>query len=334
MKKIILAFIALSGILASCSKEDITISSPTTFKINAQTVIDKVYEMNSGDLIALRDGNKLNVTLYVFDESGVCVSKVSEQFDSYSHIMSADVYLPSGNYTAVATTHVSSSVEFWEFENTENLSTFKIKDLDRVGGGSKILGISVEDFYKGNDSQTINLNPEIVGAIAIVEVLEWKYCKYADVAGFYLLGKQSDDYITFDTYGKYDTSTSTKKEFSYIKDIVKYNPSISGTYSYFFTFPIKGASFQFAFYDTKDRYARFGPEFTGDINAGETEEFICYFNPDGTPEFLWTYVEPKNNNTKSVTLQEKTGNKVESINSHLVYDYNEQSISIKNYLNE
>lgn len=327
MKKIIFAFLVFVGILTSCTNDDITISNTITFKVNPQTVVDNLYEYKIGDLTSLNDNSKLNVTLYVYDANGVLVSKVSNQYSAYTHMMTVDIDLPAGSYTAVATTDVTSNINYWTFEGTDNLTTFKISDTGKVGGKNKILGLSVKKLNIENESKTISIDVENAGAVAFVRFQDWN--KYNDVKTYSLLGKQACDYITFDTNGNNDYSLRSSNSFDYIKAKYDYDSQYTGAVTYFFTFPIKNGSFQFYAVTTNGTSVKIGPEWLDEIKRGSSYYFLYKFVAGGDDEAYWYDMTPTRNNSKAIGMQETANTEIETANDHVLYDYEGGYISIK-----
>lgn len=327
MKKILLAFFALIGILTSCTNDDITISNSITFKVNPQTVVDNLYENKAGDLTSLGSSYKLNVSLYIYNSEGILVEKVSDQYSAYTHMMTANIDLPAGSYTAVAETHVSGSVEFWSIEGTEHLSTFKITDNGYIGGKSKILGLSIRKFNIQDDAKTIDIDVENAGAVACVQFSNWN--KYTNVKTYTLMGKQACDYITFDTNGNNDYSLKSSSSYTYYKYKSDYDSKYSGSVGYFFTFPIKNASFRFYAVTTNNESVAIGTEFVDDVKKGESYLFWYVCNDDGDDEAYWFDMTVSESKSRAFEIQEKVISEDKYINDHLVYDYEGKSISIK-----
>ena len=322
MKKILFAFVTLVGIFCSCTNDDITISRTITFKVNPATVVENLYERNAGDLTSLSSGAKLHVSLYVYDEKGILVDKVSNEYSAYTHMMTKDINLSSGSYTAVATSYVTSSVEFWSFSGLDQLSTFKITDNGYIGGKSKILGLSIKNFTIGNDSETININIENAGAVALVYLYHWN--KYTNVLNYRLMGKQACDYISFDNYGSKDYSIKSESSYKYIKYQHTYDSNYASGYGYFFTFPIKNASFRFYAETTDNQLVPMGVEFVDDVKVGETYAFEYDFDTD---EATWYDMTPNGTRSTSNTgFVEKLKN---ADNDRIIYNYENQSISIQ-----
>ena len=322
MKKTLFALIALVGIVSSCTNDDIKISRAITFKVNPATVVSNLYERNAGDLTSLSSGAKLQVSLYVYDENGILVNKVANEYSAYTHMMTTDIDLSAGNYTAVATSHVTSSVDFWTFSGLDQLSTFKITDNGYIGGKSKILGLTIKKFTVGNSSETVNINIENAGAVALVQFYQWN--KYNNVSTYAFMGKQTCDYVSFDNLGNKDYSIKSESTYNFFKIKFDYDPNYSGASNYFFTFPIKNASFRFYAETTDKEWLTMGPEFVDDVKEGESYWFVYDFEND---EASWYNMTPVG--TPSSSPQEVLEKFKDTENERILYDYEGQSITIQ-----
>lgn len=327
MKKIIFALFALVGIISSCTNDDITISNTITFKVNPQTVVDNLYEYKAGDLTSLGSRYKLNVSLFIYNSEGILVDKVSDQYSAYTHMMTANIDLPADSYTAVAETHVSGDVEFWNIEGTEHLSTFKITDNGYIGGKSKILGLSIRKFNIEDDAKTIDIDVENAGAVACVQFSNWN--KYNNVKTYALMGKQACDYISFDTNGNNDYSLKSSSSYNYYKYKTDYDSNYYGSVGYFFTFPIKNSSFRFYAETTDNEFVPMGIEFVDDVIKGHSYVFAYFFNDEGDDNAYWFDMTDSESKSRALGIQEKVISEDDYKNDHLVYDYEGKSISIK-----
>lgn len=324
MKKyILLSAIAIAAVFTSCSNDEVEVSKAITFKLNPATVVSNLYERNAGDLTALTSGSKLIVTLFVYDENGILFNKTQNSFTAYTHMMNADVFLPAGKYTIVATTHVTSSVNYWDFTGTEQLSTFKIKDNGYIGGKSKILGLSIKSIVVDNNSETYNINIENAGAVALVWFYQWN--KYTDVKTYALMGKQACDYVSFDNYGEKDYSIRSASSYNYYKSKHEYDKDYTGATAYFFTFPIKNASFRFYAETTDGQSVAMSKEFVDDVKQGESYLFMYEFVSDGTDEAYWYNMTPSSTRSADINLDKYKFNE----NDRIKYDYEGGSISIR-----
>ena len=322
MKKTLIAFFAVIGLFSSCTNDDITISRAITFKINPATVVENLCEYDAGDLTSLDGGSSLYVSLYIYDNKGILVDKVSNSYSAYTHMMTADIELPSGDYTAVATSHVSSSVDYWIFSGQDQLSTFKIKDNGYIGGKDKILGLTIKTFTVGNNSETFNIDIENAGAVALVLFNSWN--KYSNVVEYALKGKQSCDYISFDNQGNKDYSIQSESSYNFRKILFDYDSDYDGAVGYFFTFPIRNASFRFYAETTDNESIPMGPEFVGDVKVGDTYYFVYDFEND---EATWYDMTP--NGTRANSRVEILEKLKKTDKNRIKYDYEGQSISIQ-----
>lgn len=326
MKKyILLSAIAIAAVFTSCSNDEVEVSKAITFKLNPATVVSNLYERNAGDLTALTRGSKLIVTLFVYDENGALVNKTDNEFSAYTHMMNADVYLPAGKYTAVATTHVTSNVDYWTFNGTEQLSTFQIKDNGYIGGKDKILGLSIKSFVIDNESETFNINIENAGAVAFVWFKNWN--KYTNVKEYSLRGKQACDYVSFDNYGNKDYSIRSESTYKFYKVLFEYDSDYSGGVAYFFTFPIRNASFRFYAETTDGQDVAMSQEFVDNVNQGESYAFVYEFVSGGTDEASWYDMTPSGTRSSfgAIDLNKFKFNE----NDRIKYDYEGGRISIR-----
>ncbi len=322
MKKILFALIAFAGILSSCKNDDITISKAVTFKVNPATVVNNLYEYKAGDLTSIDSGDKLHVSLYIYDEKGILVKSASEDFSAYTHMMTTDIFLPAGSYTAIATSHVISDVNFWSFSGTDQLSTFKIQDEGYIGGKSKILGLTVKNLDISDKTETINVNIENAGAVAFVYFKSWN--KYSNVAQYTLLGKQACDYLSFDNKGTRDYSIRSDDSYNYYKVLFNYNPNRTFTCNYFFTFPIQKASFCFGAITTNDKLVYLYNEFVDNVVIGESYFFLCDFDEE---KAYWYDVTP--NSTRANSGNEMLEKIKNTDNNRVLYNNDAKSISIR-----
>lgn len=324
MKKLFFALMVLVGMFSSCTNDDITISRAVTFKVNPATVVDNLYERNAGDLTSLSGNSKLQVTVYVYDSKGILVNKASESYSAYTHMMTADISLPKGTYTAVATTNVTSSIDYWTFSGTDQLSSFKITDNGYIGGKNKILGITVQSFSVGDGTQTVNIDVKNAGAVALVLFYKWN--KYSDVSGYSLMGKQACDYVSFDNRGTMDYSLRSDNSYSFFKVKFDYDAQYTNASAYFFTFPIKNASFRFYALTTENKSLAISQEFIDNVELGKTYWFVYDFEED---EASWYDMTPSSARQTSNVSNMELLNLKNDADSHVVYDYEGKSISIR-----
>ena len=321
MKKYLVIFAVLfTVIMSSCSNDDIPVNRTVTFKLNPATVVDNLYELNAGDLTSLSSGATLNVCLYVYDESGHLAAQDMQEFGAYTHIMTSNLNLGKGTYTAIALSYVSSSVEFWGFSGIEDLSTFKITDEGYIGGKSKILGLTVKQVYVTEGDNTINIDIENAGAVACVVITNWN--RYNNVKTFGLAGKQSCDYITTNNYNDVEYSIKSKSDYGFYKVKYDYNSNRTGATSYFFTFPIKNAAMKFFAETTSGSINYLGSNLVDDINLGDS--YLIGYDVT-SEETEWWDMTPDSRSTRSGKLLDE----VQANKSQAVYDYVNHTIVIR-----
>ncbi len=103
MKKYLAIFAVLFTVtMSSCSNDDIPVDRAVTFKLNPATVVENLYELNAGDLTSIPSGATLNVGVYVYDDSGHLVAQDAQEFGAYTHILTSNLNLGKGTYTAIA----------------------------------------------------------------------------------------------------------------------------------------------------------------------------------------------------------------------------------------
>ena len=322
MKKILLSIITLIGLLSSCSNDDITIDRTFTFKVNPATVVDNLYEYKAGDLTSLSSGSTLHVTLLIYNDEGSLIHNVSNDYSAYTHMMNADVNLSAGNYTVVAISNVSSSVDFWTFSGLDQLSTFKITDNGYIGGKSKILGLTIKRITVGNSSETFNIDIKNAGAVAFIRFYQWN--KYSNVSSYAFMGKQACDYLSFDNQGENDYSLKSESTYKFYKFKIDYDSNYSNASGYFFTFPIKNASFRFYAITTDDEFIAMGPEFVDDVRLGESYCFLYNFEEGNA---YWYNMTP--NQARSTKALNKVDTQDELNSNCIVYDYECKCITIQ-----
>lgn len=322
MKKYFAIFAALSAvILSSCSNDDIPVSHSITFKLNPSTVVDKLYEWSAGDLTSLTSDRILNVELYIYDQSGELVCHDSQDFNSYTHIMTSHLELGNGTYTAVAVSHVSGDVDFWDFDGMSNLNTLKITDNGYIGGESKILGLTAKKIQVSDGNKTFNIDIENAGAVICIHITNWN--RYSDAAYFGLISKQSCDYLTMDSNGEAEYSLESKSSYAYYMLRFAYNSEYVGIYSYSFSFPIRNAAMKFFIESTDNTRYYLGNEFVKTLSYGGS--------------YLVEY-DVTNETTSWTDVTTRCGSGYESYSPvqeasecqpAVVYDYEAQSISIR-----
>lgn len=257
MKKILFAFLALIGIMTSCTNDDIEITHATTVKVDPSSVLSTfTYENKPGELTMFDTKYKLRITVLAYNESGLLVDKNITYCSNYSQIGTIELNLPEGKYKTYAITDVmNSEIEFWKVEDTQNLATTKIVDQGYIGGQNKILGIATSTIIvSAHNNNEFTLKPEAAGSLCLVEW--YNIHQFSDVAKYTLQTTKSCDFLQFTAEerngyniaeeshnGSFDWRMAYVEPDNYKGDIV---------YGYYFVFPLKNVEFRYTYQDKNE----------------------------------------------------------------------------------
>ena len=132
MKKILLGLLVLMTTFVSCTdQEDIEIAYQTDMSITASHIFDG-YTTVLGDEFNMKGTNNgdwdLNLHAFIYDENGILVKKVEEQYPSLTSTLNFDLDLLPGKYSVVAIaeftgTFAGNDYKFWNISNEENSSS-------------------------------------------------------------------------------------------------------------------------------------------------------------------------------------------------------------------
>lgn len=328
MKKIItILTVLLTVILSSCSNDEIPVEHTVTFKLNPATVVENLYEANPGDLTSIYEKYKLNIDLYIYDESGQLVNKDIQEVKSYTNITTSNINLSNGKYTIVAISHTTSIDDtkypnFWSFEGFDNLNTLKITDNGKIGGNLKILGLTVEKIDVTDIDNTFKIDIQNAGAVACVAFLNWN--RYKDIDKYQLTMNNACNYITTNKNGEVEHSIKSESVNAFIAVQLSYTAEIPLGWGYFFTFPTKNTSLQFYAVTTEAKKIAL-KNASNEIDFEQGKSYL--FTYDVTKEeakWLDATNDNSSRNTPSEVLQNSACRK-----PSIVYDYENMSISIK-----
>ena len=132
------------------------------------------------------------------------------------------------------------------------------------------------------------------------------------------------DYVSFDNQGTKDYSIKSESTYEFYKIKFDYDSNYSGASSYFFTFPIRNASFRFYAVTTDKEWVPMGTEFVDNVNIGESYWFVYDFEDDTAS---WYDMTP--NSIRSKTRTDALEKFKDNENDRIVYDYEGLSISIQ-----
>lgn len=262
MKKILnisFAFLALLGILSSCSNDDIKIGQATVVKVDPSAVLSTfTYEVKLDELTMFDKEYKLRVTVLAYNQDGLLEDKKVNYCSNYNEIATARLDLPEGTYTVYAVTDVmNDEIEFWTIEGTESLATTKIVDQGYIGGQNKILGIATSKITVTTDNtKEFSLQPEAAGALCVVFFNSIH--KYSNRTKYALEMTKCCNYLQFtndksEGYNTAEESNNGKFDW-YLGYIEPQDITSNNVYGYYFVFPMKNVEFMFTYETDDDGY--------------------------------------------------------------------------------
>lgn len=331
MKKYLTIFAVLfTVILSSCSNEDIPVSQSTTFTINPTSVIEPLLECEivAGELETLPSGFGLHVQLFIYNSNGELIQHEEETLPNYTSLMKREVYLPSGDYRALAITDVkASTTDYWEFENMDNLSGATIKSRDKLGYQWKILGLQSAHFtVEDGQAKDFRMTPTAYGALFTVGYQNIH--AYSDVVNLGLAANRSADKLVFNSVGNPTlTVESNNNEFNWWNNYITVaEESDSFVYRYSFQLPISKYSLEFEA-ETTDSYITLSNQWTLDLKAGDGFIFLINLNDDGEITTQASQVAGSRANTDFPILENiRNSAAPNSVNLSAI-----QSVELRNY---
>lgn len=312
MKKILFFYtLAIAAILTSCKNDEITISKPVNFTVNPSSVVTpfSAGEINAGDLESFHQDCKLIVELYIYNAEGDLVKKFSESFNNYAVQMKSSLFLPSGDYTAVAITHVDDLVDdihYWKIEGIEKLEGLRIIDGGYVGGQNKVLGVSTYNFSVDKYTEDISINVQPAGSLLTVFYYNFKALSSYDVEGYYLFGNKTMDYLEFDRSGYTNVVANNHGgSYDWLLDYLdmSYYSSSSATniYSYEFTLPMTNIGLQY-YIKIGDTYYSVGSG-TLTTSAGGCYYANLYLSSN-VDEITTSFGQTRSSDTRSLSIED------------------------------
>lgn len=252
MRKLAFLFVLIAGfLLASCNNDDIPVGNTTVIRINPSTVISSFsYQINSGDLDGVEDGQSLRIRLFVYDENGILCASGQQEIQNY--LTSATFTLNLENdkeYTAVAISDITDSnsdnlAEYWSVSDALTLANLQItyKGSDINYGSQEILGITSANVVSGNN---VTIDLQAAGAMV---------CSYvknlhanSSVDNILIWGSRGNGYFDFDNGAL--NSNPDLEMLPYFMDIDVPNTSYSGVYAYKFLMPQTSYGIYLGLYD-------------------------------------------------------------------------------------
>lgn len=160
--------------LSSCTDQyDVDIKYESGITVSAAHIFDSFQSVKKGDFdLSKYPGWQIDLSVFIYDDSGKLIDKVSQQSNSISDILRHELELPSGKYKAISIARFGKGSEyFWIIENPENLSTFIIEEAKESYNQFvfETLGIDVREIIVENQPPKINIEvPPVTGLLQII----------------------------------------------------------------------------------------------------------------------------------------------------------------------
>ena len=313
----------MMGIIAaftSCTNDDITISKATNIKVNPSTVIAPfTFEINTGELETFAQGNKLRVSLLIYNQEGILQAKEVQYLTNYASLINPNINLPYVDYTAIAITDVVEyddevTFEFWKLVNEEKLTEAKIEDTGYIASQRGILGIAKKQFTVSEENnKTKEINVEPAGGLFLVTLFNPLY--FSDVVRVGALANKTAEHFEFDYQGNFSVShASDGGDLSWwmcIFDIEDYNKGTTSAYKYYFIPKTNNYKFQFTVITDEDDYI-YLDDYSVNINQGD--EYLLYLDLfDEEEESPYSFLLPVNGESERANPSSTTDKLLQKI---------------------
>ena len=226
MKKILLKLLVVMSIVVSCTdKELIEVAYQADMTITASHIFDS-YKTVIGDEFHMKGTNfgewDLNLHAFIYDENGILVKKVEEQYPNLTNTLNFDLDLVPGKYSVVAIAEFSGKLvgkdyKFWNISNEDNLTDLKIVESSTICNSPfETLGITSAEFEIGDKKESVYIDVKPV--TGLLQTIIW-----------------DDDFsnMGIDGYSFYAPYIEDLTIYAAdLKQIVKFNGGIEPSYDY------------------------------------------------------------------------------------------------------
>lgn len=274
MKKILFAFLALMGIMTSCTNDDIEIGHATTVKVNPSGVVAPfTFEINAGELESFGTDFKLRVRVLAYDKDGRLCSQDVQYLSNYAGLANCNLSLSTGEHRIIAITDVINTKsgtkvpEYWTISGTENLSTCKLTDAGYTGGQYKILGVASKSVNIIDGENSCTLNPEPVGALCLVYMQNMLH--YSGITDYEIDMNRTSDFLEFNNDGTFTPAIENHNGvYDWRLCAFDRNESWNNLYNYYYVLPMKNVSFRASVKQNGSWVTSIAPEQTINLEAG------------------------------------------------------------------
>lgn len=278
----------MMGIIAaftSCTNDDITISKAINIKVNPSTVIAPFnFEWNTGDLETFNSAYNLRIQLLIYNENGILAAKETVYGTNYATIANTNLFLPSGEYTAIAITDVVKydkgkvTFSYWDLKDEAKLTSAKIEDTGYFTSERGILGLGklqIEVSEGKNQSYTINVEP----AGGLFLALMYNPFYYSDVEKIGIEVNKNASHYGFDSNGNFNVSQETSGDeydwWMFYIDEEDHDKEYSMIYGYYFIPAMNNYRMRFVARTDDKKYTLYSPL---TMNVEKGVEYLLYLD--------------------------------------------------------
>lgn len=168
--------LALMSLYSCSSDEEIEIAYKSGIGITAAHIFDDYEPYQVGDFYMSKDGWKLNLSVFVYDENGKLVDKSEKLCSSISESLDYTPHLTPGTYTVVSIADFREGLggndyKFWNIENESNIQDLSITENENIYPEVfETLGLDIQKISITNKS--VAINADIKPITALVHIYE------------------------------------------------------------------------------------------------------------------------------------------------------------------
>lgn len=186
MKKIILSLLAIAGIFASCSNDDIEVNTygDIVYAVSTQSVYDDFNISEDFKEKLLSNDYNIGVYTFLYDTEGNLVVSDSTFTTTFGKIEQHFSNVPTGTYTAVTLEMLVNKnddnvSESWYITGKESLTSLEIVNKNYIAYWYSAVGVSSSEINVDKGfNQTFEVSPKGIGSIVNVYFENFDYSNY------------------------------------------------------------------------------------------------------------------------------------------------------------
>lgn len=208
MKKIILSLLAIAGIFASCSNDDIEVNTygDIVYAVSTQSVYEDFEIAEPLKERLLSTDYNIGVYTFIYNETGDLVVSDSVFTRTFGRIEQNFKNLPTGLYTAITlemmvNKNENNTSESWVIVGKEKLSTLEIVNKTYLAYWYSAVGLSTQTLNVTNGgNQVYEIQPKGIGAIIDTYFMNFDRSDYIRVA-FHTKDQPRGRFLSPEYYG-------------------------------------------------------------------------------------------------------------------------------------